>query len=415
MNASPSNQLHIKIVTENNPWEDTEHLPSLPTLTALVWCLVSIVCSMYPAVASVYPQLWFVPLLCAALFYLRANRTPYGWILLVLTFGGVFLLSGSLPAASSALCLLTTISLTGFLYSATRHPLLICLPVIAYAGAVVLCTDPLLSLLTLPPYAAAYILGNRTMKNEGRVGVIAETSLIFGGALIAVLALLWRLSGAEISADSVTAIVSQTRAMLLDTALNHAEFEEVRRMMSELGYPLEQILALSFDLLVTLLPAVAIIAVFFLCYAAQYLCVTAFAAMGMPRFFTINGRRFLMSILSALLFVACAIISLFPSAEISLFRAVIQNLFFILFPGMLVAGFWSLYASYRARPAPFYLLLAIVLCCFVPHILLIFIALSGAITTLTRPLLLKIMALTQQSNGDNNNNNDNNQPPQNPS
>ena len=131
MNVPPAPNLQIKIVTEKNPWENTEGRPTLPPLGILLLCLIDIVCAIYPAVADRFPALWFVPLVCAAVFYLRANRTPFGWLLLLALFGLGYLFSGgSLVVASCVLCLITTLTLTAFLHTLLRHPLLLLLPVI---------------------------------------------------------------------------------------------------------------------------------------------------------------------------------------------------------------------------------------------------------------------------------------------
>ncbi len=418
MNVPPAPNLHIKIITEKNPWENKDSRPTLPPLGILLLCVVIIVCAVYPIVASRFPSLWFVPLLLAALFYIRANRTPYGWLLLIAAFAlSWFFSGGSLIVAGTVVCLITVLTLTAFLHTILRHPLLLVLPVLSYGAALLLCADPIAALVSLLAYPAAYVMGRKTLQNDPRVGVICATALTLGGMLLLWGALLWRLSGVEMSMQIVTQTLTAFRNEILSYALNDAEFAEMRELFSGMGYPIEASFAQILDLLLLLIPGCAVILAFLPCYAAQYLLTMTYTAMGMKEYSTVAARRFIMSVLSALLFVISSIVMLFPG-DLNMFTAVSQNLWLILFPGMSIAGFWSLYASFRARPAPVYLILAIVLGCIMPQLLLLFVALSGATATLTRPLLLKIAAITAAQNGQNgtpHDHDDENEPPAPPS
>lgn len=402
MNVPPAPNLHIKIVTEKNPWEDTDNRPTLPTLGILLLCLINIVCAAYPAVADRFPSLWFVPLLCAAVFYIRANRTPYGWLLLIAAFGLTWLLSGgSLVLAGMAVCLITTLALTTFLHTIVRHPLLLLLPTLAYGLALLLSGDPISSLVALLAFPAAYVMGRKTLENDTRVSVIASASLLFGGMLLLYGALRWRLSGIEMSMQLITETVEAFRTEILEFAVNDPSYAEMREMFQSMGYAPEATFTQVLDLILMILPGCVVILIMLPCYAAQYLHTMSYDALGMKAYCTVAARRFIMSVLSAILFIISSIIMLFSASKITMFSAVSQNLWLILFPGMLVAGFWSLYASYKARPAPLYLILAVIIGCIMPHLLLLFVALSGATATLTRPLLLKIAAITAQQNKQN--------------
>ena len=410
MNRSPFPKQAFAIISEKNPWEDTEHLPTLSTPYALLLSLISMLCATYPTVCDRFPTLWWLPILCCAPFYLRTNRTPYGWLLLAAALLSGALL-GSLELGVILFCVISTLTITAFLHTTTRHPLLILLPIIAYTVAVLLTRDPVIALFATPAYPAAYIMGRSIMSNERRVSTIASSALVLGGVVVFAVALLWRLSDLEMSMQALLTVAYGVRDEIVELALTDPMLSQMRVMLESAGYDIAATFSSVFDFVLMLVPGVICVLFLLISYAAQYLCVMSYPPMKMKQFCTVLSRRFTLSVLSAVIFVVCAVVALFPSSRLTLFSAVTQNLFLILFPGMLVAGFWSLYASYRNRPYPFYLILALVFGAIMPHILLVFVALSGATATLTRPLLLKIMVLTAEQNGKPGDHDQNQDPP----
>jgi len=394
MNYPPLPNLRVKVVTEKNPWEDPASLPVMPGAGAFLMCLVCLVSAVYPVLMASHPSLWWLPLALLSILYLRINHTPYGWFLLAVAFLGGTLVGG--PSFGSALvCLISTVVITALLHTTTRHPLLVCLPIVAYAAACLISRDPLLSLLALPAFPAAYVLGRSIMKNEGRVASISACAIMLGTVFLLFAAILWRVSGAEMSPDALAAYFGRLHEEILNTALTDPDFKTVLSLLDTTEVPLADLLSQTLTLLLLLTPAILMVLLMAIAYAAQYLCVMSYGALGMKQLCTLVSRRFIMSILSAVLFIVCSIAALFPADRVTMLLALANNLWLLLFPGMLIVGFWSLYASFRARPAPLMLVLALIAAVLMPSILLIFVALSGATTTLTRPLLLRMAALMQ--------------------
>lgn len=412
MNLPPLPNLRVKVVAERNPWEDTAALPTMPVAGALLWCLICLVSAVYPTLMVVYPNLFWLPLALLSIFYLRANHTLYGWFILAIAFLGGSLLGG--PALGSAVvCLISTMVITALLHTTTRHPLLICLPVAAYAAACLIGGDPLLALLSLPAFPAAYVLGRSVMKNEGRVASISACALMLGTVFVLFAALAWRISGIEMSMDALAAYFNALHDEILNTALTDPDFKAVLSMLDTTQAPLADLLSETLTLMLLLTPGMLIVLTLSAAYAAQYLCVMSYEPLGMKQLCTLVSRRFIMSVVSAIIFIICAITALFPAKGVTMFAAVTSNLWLILFPGMLIVGFWSLYASWRARPAPLMLVVALVAAALMPPIFLIFVALTGAATTLTRPLLLRMASLMQAQDGqggDSDDDNGNNAP-----
>lgn len=398
MNLPPLPNLRVKVFTEKNPWEDSASLPVMPTGGALILSFVCLISAVYPALMVSYADLWWLPLAILSIFYLRINRTPYGWLLLAAAFlGGAMI--GGLATGAALICLISTVVITSLLHTTTRHPLLICLPVAAYAAACLITGNPLTALLSLPAFPAAYVLGRSIMKNEGRVASISACALMLGTVFVLFAALAWRNSGMEMSMDALAAYFNALHDEILNTALTDPDFKAVLSMLDTTQAPLADLLSETLTLMLLLTPGLITVLMLAIAYIAQYLCVTSYGALGMKQLCTLVSRRFIMSVLSAIIFILCAITALFPAKGVTMFAAVTSNLWLILFPGMLIVGFWSLYASWRARPAPLMLVIALVAAALMPPIFLIFVALTGAATTLTRPLLLRMAALMQEQNG----------------
>ena len=398
MNLPPLPNLQVKVVTEKNPWEDPASLPRMSALGTWLLCLVCLVSAIYPALMVAYASFWWLPLTLLAIFYLRTNHTLHGWLLLAVTFIGGSVVGG--PSFGAALvCLISTMVISTLLHTTTRHPLLICLPVVAYAVTCVIGGEPVTALLSVIAFPAAYMLGRSIMKNEGRVASICACALMLGTMLLLFAALLWRTSGAEMSYDALTAYVNAFHEEILNTALTDPDFKAVLAMLDTSQVPLADLLSQTLSLLLLLMPGVVIVLILALAYATQYLSVMSYSALGMKQLCTLVSRRFIMSVLSAILFIVCSIVALFPADRVTIPLALANNLWVILFPGMLIVGFWSLYASYRARPSPLTIVLILVAAFLMPPLLLIFVALTGAATTLTRPLLLRMASMIKQQNG----------------
>lgn len=394
MNLPPLPNFRVKVVAEKNPWEDAATLPRMPRAGAWILCLVCLVSAVYPTLIISHSAYWWLPLTVLSIFYLRTNHTLYGWLLLAVAFLGGAIVGG--PAFGATLvCLISTVVITALLHTTTRHPLLICLPIIAYALAVVLSGDLLLALLSLPAFPAAYMLGRSIMKNEGRVPAICACAMMLGAVLVLFAALLWRTSGAEMSFDALSSYVNALHDEVLNMALADPDLEVILSMLDTSEVPLTELLSQTLTLLLLLAPGFTIVFLLAIAYAAQYLCVMSYGPLGMKQLCTLVSQRFIMSVLSAVLFILCAISALFPSRGVTMFSALSSNLWVILFPGMLIVGFWSLYASYRARRSPLMIVLILLAAFLMPPLLLIFVALTGAATTLTRPLLLRMAAIMQ--------------------
>ena len=144
------------------------------------------------------------------------------------------------------------------------------------------------------------------------------------------------------------------------------------------------------DMAFRLLPAIAVLAVDLLAYAAQMTCTRTFVATGLSMMATRHARLFILSVPSAIIFLLAGIISLFSSGT-TVFSALALNLTVILFPAMCIVGAYKLIADFKARFSPLTLILIIAAVLFAPKLLLFGVAVSGAVTTLIRPLITRLV------------------------
>ena len=114
---------------------------------------------------------------------------------------------------------------------------------------------------------------------------------------------------------------------------------------------------------------------------------------------TRTAQLFVLSVPAGLISAFCSIVlfihvllSMFFTVQAGLFIIVLINLQLILLPGTCVVGAWKLYADFRRRPSIFVAITVVISAVLMPMMLLISLSLSGAFTTVVRPLIAKMLA-----------------------
>ena len=101
---------------------------------------------------------------------------------------------------------------------------------------------------------------------------------------------------------------------------------------------------------------------------------------------------------AGLIYTLCLLITIFSGAS-NMFTALVQNLLVILLPGMTLVGIFKLAADLKRGTSRVWLFIMIACAIFFPYMLILCIAFSGAMTTLTRPLVTRMMLKMQNQNG----------------
>ena len=110
----------------------------------------------------------------------------------------------------------------------------------------------------------------------------------------------------------------------------------------------------------------------------------------MAELMTKASQLFVHSILAAIIYVVCFVVAIFPS-EMTMFGAVVYNLLLILLPGMALIGVYKLVGDIRRGMSKIWLFILIGCAIFQPMMLVFCISFSGALTTLTRPLIARML------------------------
>lgn len=395
MNQSQNpSRVSFRLVPDPNPWADPPTLPRLSHMGALLLCLFVLACAVYPVApaSSIYTG---IMLLCCVTVYIAAVRSvlPCLAALLVFLLGT---LSGSLTGGTIALCLLCAVAFGAYLICTVRSWYLLIVPALAYVAALVLSGDAFVALVALIAFPAAGILAYAIMQNSGRVGTICATSAVFGLCAVFALALLWYRTGSMPSPDELKTLLYEVREQLIVT-MQESEYVAILQQsiqdMRLTGIDANTIIRTGVELGFALLPAALVTVCNVFGYAAQLTCTRAFAGTGMKRLMTRVSQLFVLSVPSAIIFLVCAVATLFTNT-LALGGAVVANLLLILLPGMCLVGIFKLIADVRTRRAPLMLLLMLAALLFAPAFLIFGLALSGAMTTLLRPLFTRMMLMS---------------------
>ena len=396
MNPNPNQRppVTLRLVADPNPWEDASvHLRPSPLVTALLFALALLCAAYHPLWAGTSYTLGLLAVL--AVLWLFVARAPLTVIsgAATLALGWLF---GGLSWGVYALCLIATLAIGAYLVCTLRAYWLFALPVLAYLLSLFLCGDAALALFSLLVFPAVGLMAHTTMKNQHRVGVICASSVMLTLCLLfAACLILFRINdGTAITSDTVFALLDRARKAALETLAAEQAFMEMLALLpvEEGVTPImlaEALVDTLLSVLTALFPALVITLGNALAYAAQLLLVQIFMGTGKRALVTQSSRLFVMSVPSAVIFLACSIVLLFP-LRASMAVTVMENLQLILFPGMLIVGVYKLLADLRAKRSPLLPILLAVGALFAPYALLLFVAASGALTTLLRPLLIRL-------------------------
>lgn len=401
MNQSQNHSgVTFRIVADPNPWADAPTLPRLSPFGALLLCLFVTACAVYPTVAGgVYT---LVMLATCATVYLSVVRA----ILPALAAFSLFALgciAGGLDGGVLVLCLLCAVSIGAFVICTVRSWLLLAVPALSYIAALVLCGDAVLAVMALIAFPAAGILAYAVMQNSGRVGTICATSAMFGLCAVFGLALLWYRENGTVSWDKLMTLLTEVRDGLITELQQSDRLAALQQSLDDMGLN-KSVDAAAFvrstvEAAFTLLPAAAVTLCNLFGYAAQLSCTRAFAGTGMKQLMTRVSQLFILSVPTAIVFLVCTVATLFSNLT-SLGGAVFANLFLILLPGMCLVGVFKLIADIRCRRSPWMIILIVATFLFATQFLILGLALSGAATTLLRPLLTRMMLSAHRQNKD---------------
>ena len=409
MNQTPQHpeRLVLQLVPDPNPWDDAAALPRPSRWLSTLLCLLVTLFALWPVLRlpeTLTPVALILAVLTLAFFVRSVSCLVWGALL----FGaGTFV--GGVEGGTAALCYLLVLTVGAYLICTLRSRWLCLIPVICYVAALVWTGDALLAVLPLLALPAAGLLAYSTMKNDGRVSatVLSSGMLLLCGALG--LAIVWYRQNGSISFDAIFAELDRVRDELIVTMQGH-EYAELMQeyfgdYLSATGLDAKTLITVSVEQTFHLLPALVILPVNLLCFAAQSCCTAAFRATGLSSLVTRTSQLFIMSTPSALIFIVCGVAQLLFGAQQTVATTVMLNLLLILFPAMLLVGVYKFLADVRHQRLPLMIGLCIAAALFAPLFLLVGLAVSGALTTLIRPLITRMVLSGAMSSNDKDKNN----------
>lgn len=262
---------------------------------------------------------------------------------LVYSFGESYF-GGGLAVTVSLVAVLFGGALGGYvlLHFRTKpvHLSLLAVPVLTWGLTFLATSDPMRGLLTLLPLPLAVVLALLVSRcsrcTEATVAGAAAMACTLALALVLTLAATGRLHG-----NILGTLAEEVRVGLVRS------FTELRTAYEEAGlsYNITDVsISNSATVLVNLIPALFLIlcsVISFLCYRVFVRVVVSFDEIHrMPR----RILEFTVSPATAVLFLAVFVISLFAgSSHASFASVVLQNLYLVLEPGLIVVGFSSLF------------------------------------------------------------------------
>lgn len=342
--------------TERARWRDMLSSPErshllVAALMALLSALALPLCNN-STVATVY-------LVVVAVFLFRLTQSLFSVLIyaapaLLLSMFSTFLPGAAaqplvLPAAFLALLIGGACGAFLFLHSRDlfgRRCLMLALPVVAYALAALITSDPIRALLSLLPLALAAVFALCLYF------YIAHTDAVVIGT--GVLLLLLSLTGigalayfGMLDGNPLTVFTDAVRGAI------NAGFAEMFELYAEAGIEMplsDELVTLFADALINMLPALFIVACTVLCYLAwRTLLCLLIAWRTLPRL-PQRIAALNVNLSTAIVFALTYVLALIGNSEaITLFGTVCQNLSLILEPVLALVGFHMLFGGGRNK------------------------------------------------------------------
>lgn len=396
----PIPNVQVRHIPDPNPWETLESIPHMPTAGGVMLSLLLVACAAYQLPFSP-PVYYTLPLLLACILALLcAVRSVAVGVASGALFVGGYVFGGfSLEAGLALLCPILIMGLGAYLISTYRSRWLVLIPVAAYVVAFVMCRDVTLSLLSLIAFPAAGILAHQTMRNQSRVSAICMTTLIYGLCLAFGYVLLARREGVTISFDAMATMLDATREQIIDATLST---EPLMQMLDKAyagtGLASRDVVVSLVNLIFNMLPGMVIVLINLMTYTAQLTCTRAYVGTGAKQLLSRTAQLFILSIPAGLIYIFCLAVSLFSGAS-NIFTAVVHNLLIILLPGMTLVGIFKLAADLKHGISRLWMLILIGCAIIAPYMLILCISFSGALTTVSRPLVARMILKNQGKDG----------------
>jgi hypothetical protein len=111
-----------------------------------------------------------------------------------------------------------------------------------------------------------------------------------------------------------------------------------------------------------------------------------------------TAQLFILSVPSAVIYMFCFVVTLFSGAS-NMFIAVVHNLLIILLPAMTLIGIFKLAGDLKNGVSRLWMLILVGCAIIAPYMLILCISFSGALTTLTRPLITRMILKSQDKDG----------------
>ena len=400
-NSAPTPGVQLRFITDKNPWADGSSVPSLPVVGNLLLCLLLVACAAYPVVVAP-PQIYTVCLLIAliATLVFVVRSVTVGILAAVLFLGGC--LVGGLGGGVYVLALMATVGIGAFLISTWRSYALVAVPVAAYLLSLALCRDPMISVLSLIAFPASFILAYNTMQNRPRVSSICLVSVLLGLCAVFGGAIAWyRTSGVIVLSEVIAAAEALRENVIVTMTSDQTLMEALQMTLDGTGTGIEAgaLIRSSVELVFNMLPGLAILGLNLLSFAAQLTCIRTYRGVGMKQLVTHTAQIFVLSVPAAILYLICCIASLFAK-EVTLTAAVFENLRLILLPGMCLVGVFKLGADLQRGVSKIWTVVIIGAALLAPSMLILCVSISGAIATLMRPLIARILLSQPKDNSD---------------
>lgn len=381
-------------IPRNQPWKDKE-IPHLPFKSVLLQSGLILLCAVYLSTlfapytdTSVFTAVSLgVVVLCTIhlITHIRAASVlipPF-----CIAFFAYWMTNGNLLIPAAWLCVLVIIRCGATLILLTkRRWLLLLLPLAAYPLA--FCAtlfNPLTALVSLVCFPAAALLAAGTRQNLPRVSVICMVSAGIAIPLLAALVLLFYKTYGGLTPELANQAMESLRNALLDGLQDALKKATISASASSSAIPSANTLRALISRFLNLIPGLFVVICNLLAFLLHASLLAELRVLKMESYLTPEAVQIRMSLTSGILLLLALPIAWIASfADTPLgetVTAVADNLAMILEPGLALIGFGDLLQRIRrAQSGPFWLICLLILICLSGSLILIFIALWGAVS-----------------------------------
>ena len=338
----------MKIVDFLNNRKNGKDMPMLSFSQASIIVFTLFCCTLIPASGFAEWGCAAASVVCFA-FLLLAVRSRAAVLTIAIPALFAYFATASFLLPSLILSIPVSVGAGAFLVNGVRKYYLLALIPAFYFISFALCTNWMISLLSLIGLPAIIVLAHAAHTNAPRLGAICRISVTLAIMLLLCLIPVLSFSNIGFSLDAIRSAIDSAKATVVSWL--EAQMALDPMLFEALGVSAEQYASAAF----AILPALIICSLNFISFSAQQINLSLMKASEFSKFVSQSASEFIMSPAAAVTFFGAILLMVIsPNIGNGAVGSLAENLFMIFMPGLVLVGLMRSLGKYGKKRFGFF-------------------------------------------------------------